>query len=71
MIYAGTIIVFDHHRQSSEPITGAVLSYVDPYASSAAEMITEMIQYVEDGVKIKAFEADATVCRNQYRHEWI
>lgn len=54
-----TIIVFDHHRQSSEPISGAVLSYVDPYASSAAEMITEMIQYVEDGVKIKAFEADA------------
>lgn len=54
-----TIIVFDHHRQSSEPITGAVLSYVDPYASSASEMITEMIQYVEDGVKIKAFEADA------------
>jgi c-di-AMP phosphodiesterase-like protein len=54
-----TIIVFDHHRQSSEPITGAVLSYVDPYASSAAEMITEMIQYVEDGVKIKPYEADA------------
>lgn len=54
-----TIIVFDHHRQSSDAISGAVLSYVDPYASSAAEMITEMIQYVEDGVKIKAFEADA------------
>lgn len=54
-----TIMVFDHHRQSSEPITGAVLSYVDPYASSAAEMITEMIQYVEDGVKIKPYEADA------------
>ncbi len=54
-----TIIVFDHHRQSSDAITGAVLSYVDPYASSAAEMITEMIQYVDDGVKIKAFEADA------------
>ncbi len=53
------IVVFDHHRQSSEPITGAVLSYVDPYASSAAEMITEMIQYVDDNVKIKAFEADA------------
>lgn len=53
------IVVFDHHRQSSEPIAGAVLSYVDPYASSAAEMITEMIQYVDDNVKIKAFEADA------------
>lgn len=54
-----TIIVFDHHRQSSDQITGAVLSYVDPYASSASEMITEMIQYVDDSVKIKAFEADA------------
>lgn len=54
-----TIVVFDHHRQSSEPITGAVLSYVDPYASSASEMITEMIQYVDDTVKLKAFEADA------------
>jgi c-di-AMP phosphodiesterase-like protein len=54
-----TIVVFDHHRQSSDQITGAVLSYVDPYASSASEMITEMIQYVDDDIKIKAFEADA------------
>lgn len=54
-----TIVVFDHHRQSSDAINNAVLSYVDPYASSAAEMITEMIQYVDDGVKIRAFEADA------------
>lgn len=54
-----TIIVFDHHRRSSDSINGAVLSYVDPYASSAAEMVTEMIQYVDDGVKLKAFEADA------------
>ena len=54
-----TIVVFDHHRQSSDQITGAVLSYVDPYASSASEMITEMIQYVDDNIKIKAFEADA------------
>ena len=36
-----------------------MLSYVDPYASSASEMITEMIQYVDDNIKIKAFEADA------------
>ena len=54
-----TIIVFDHHRRSSDTITGAVLSYVDPYASSACEMVTEMIQYVDDGLKLKAFEADA------------
>ena len=54
-----TIIVFDHHRRSSDTITGAVLSYVDPYASSACEMVTEMIQYVDDGIKLKAFEGDA------------
>lgn len=54
-----TIMVFDHHRQSSESITGAVLSYVDPYASSASEMVAEMIQYVDDAVRLKAFEADA------------
>lgn len=54
-----TIIVFDHHRRSSDTITGAVLSYVDPYASSACEMVAEMIQYVDDGIKLKAFEADA------------
>lgn len=54
-----TIIVFDHHRRSSDTITGAVLSYIDPYDSSACEMVTEMIQYVDDGIKLKAFEADA------------
>ena len=54
-----TVVVFDHHRRQSDTITGAVLSYVDPYASSASEMITEMIQYVDDKIKLKAFEADA------------
>ena len=53
------VVVFDHHRRQSDTITGAVLSYVDPYASSASEMITEMIQYVDDNIKLKAFEADA------------
>lgn len=54
-----TIVVFDHHRRSNDPINGAVLSYVDPYASSASEMVTEMIQYVDDNIKLRAFEADA------------
>lgn len=54
-----TKIVFDHHRQTSEFIKNAVISYIDPYASSASEMITEMIQYIDDGVKIKPYEADA------------
>lgn len=54
-----TIINFDHHRRTNDTITGAVLSYIDPYASSACEMIAEMIQYVDDSIKLKAFEADA------------
>lgn len=53
------IVVFDHHRQSSETIQGAVLSYCEPYASSACEMIAEMMQYIADGIKVKGPEADA------------
>ena len=54
-----TIVVLDHHRQSSEIISNAVLSYVEPYASSACEMVAEVLQYIADGIKIKAAEADA------------
>ncbi len=54
-----TIVVFDHHRQSSEVITGAVLSYCEPFASSACEMIAEMMQYIGDGIKVRPAEADA------------
>ena len=54
-----TIVVMDHHRQSSEVISNAVLSYVEPYASSACEMVAEVLQYIADGIKIKSAEADA------------
>lgn len=54
-----TIVVIDHHRQSSEVITGATLSYVEPYASSACELVAEILQYVGDGIRIKSAEADA------------
>lgn len=54
-----TIVVLDHHRQSSEIINNAVLSYVEPYASSACEMVAEILQYIADGIKIKSPEADA------------
>lgn len=56
---AKTIVVLDHHRQSSEIITNAVLSYVEPYASSACEMVAEVLQYIADGIRIKPQEADA------------
>lgn len=54
-----TIVVLDHHRQSSEIIDNAVLSYVEPYASSACEMVAEVLQYIADDIKIKSQEADA------------
>ena len=54
-----TIVVLDHHRQSAEIIKNATLSYVEPYASSACEMVAEILQYIGDGIRIKALEADA------------
>jgi len=53
-----TIVVLDHHRQSSEKIEKATLSYIEPYASSASEMIAEILQYISDAVKLKPVEAD-------------
>ena len=54
-----TIVVIDHHRQSSEIIQNATLSYVEPYASSACELVAEILQYVADSIRIKSPEADA------------
>lgn len=56
---AKSIVVIDHHRQSSEVIENAVLSYVEPYASSASEMVAEILQYIGDNIKMKPIEADA------------
>lgn len=56
---APTVVVFDHHRQGSENVESAALSYIEPYASSACEMIAEIIQYVEDDVHMRPAEADA------------
>ncbi len=53
------LVVLDHHRQSSDVIENASLSYIEPYASSACEMVTEILQYIHDGIRIKPIEADA------------
>ena len=52
------IAVLDHHRQSSNVIENAVLSYVEPYSSSACEMVAEVLQYIADDIKIPSVEAD-------------
>lgn len=53
-----SIVVLDHHRQSTEAIENATLSYVEPYASSACEMVSEILQYINGGVKLKGIIAD-------------
>ena len=52
------IVVFDHHRQNREVIENPILSYIEPYSSSACEMVAEVLQYFKDGVKLNAAEAD-------------
>lgn len=54
-----TIVVLDHHRQSSDNIENALLSYIEPYASSACEMVAEVLQYIVDDVKIPSMEASS------------
>ena len=52
------IAVLDHHRQGSNIIENAVLSYVEPYSSSTCEMVAEVLQYIADDIRIPAVEAE-------------
>ena len=58
---ARAIVVIDHHRKTVNFIDNAVISYHEPYASSASEMVTEIIQYFNypNEEKIAGFFADA------------
>lgn len=56
---ARTIVVLDHHRQSSDNIENALLSYIEPYASSSCEMVAEILQYIVDDIKIPDLEASS------------
>ena len=53
-----TIVVLDHHRRGNEVIQNAVLSYVEPYASSTCEMVAEILQYFSDDLRLRNIEAD-------------
>lgn len=53
-----SIVVLDHHRQGAEIIENATLSYVEAYASSACEMVSEILQYIGDDIRISSAEAD-------------
>ena len=53
-----SVVVFDHHRQGSEQVENPILSYLEPYASSACEMIAEVLQYFSEKMHLRANEAD-------------
>lgn len=53
-----SIVVLDHHRQGAEIIENATLSYVEAYASSACEMVSEILQYIGESIRITSAEAD-------------
>ena len=52
------IVVIDHHRKSPEFINNAILTFHEVYASSAAELVTEILQYVETNVELNNLEAE-------------
>ncbi|KGF09887.1 phosphoesterase [Tissierellia bacterium S5-A11] len=53
------IVVIGHHRRGKEFVDNPVLSYVEPYASSTSELVTEMLTYMSDDFHLTNFEADA------------
>ena len=57
--HAEKVVVFDHHRKSTDFIEDAVLIYLEPFISSTCEMISEILNYLTDKVKLTPIEADA------------
>ena len=53
------IVVIDHHRRSTDYIENATLMFQEVYASSAAELVTELLQYAEVKVDLKTIEAES------------
>ena len=53
------IVVIDHHRRSTEYIEDATLMFHEVYASSAAELVTEILEYSQEEIKLTELEAEA------------
>ena len=54
-----SLVVIDHHRQTGEAFENPTLSYIEPFASSACEMVAEILQYAGEEIRVKSAEADA------------
>ena len=53
------IVIVDHHRRSADYIEKSMLTFQEVYASSAAELVTELIQYVKERPELTMTEAEA------------
>lgn len=56
---AKNVVVIDHHRQARDSVENSDLSYIEPYASSASEMVAELLQYYAEDIDILPEEAEA------------
>ncbi len=54
----GQIVIIDHHRRSTDYIENATLTFQEVYASSTAELVTEILQYTDVRVKLKPIEVE-------------
>ncbi|MFD1031744.1 DHH family phosphoesterase [Metaplanococcus flavidus] len=53
------VVLIDHHRRGEEFITNTMLVYMEPYASSTVELVTELIEYQPKHEKLSMLEATA------------
>ena len=53
------IVIVDHHRRSADYIENATLMFQEVYASSAAELVTELLQYAETKINLKTIEVES------------
>jgi len=53
------LVVVDHHRRGEEFLGEATLVYMEPYASSTCELVTELLQYIHEGLALGVLEATA------------
>lgn len=56
--YTSQVVIIDHHRRGADFIQNPVLTYQETYASSTCELVTEILQYVEDRIRLKPVEAE-------------
>lgn len=58
---AGNLVIIDHHRKSADFIDNATISYIEPYASSTCELVTEILQYLIEKPQLHELEAQALI----------